>query len=84
MLAALQREADAGKIEVSPRDFAYIQLAFGNNDKALQLLEQAVKEGDPTAVYFGVDPRLDPVRGTPRFRQLVKAIGLPAALAEPR
>ena len=82
--AVLQREADAGKIQINGKDLAYMDLAFGNNEKALQLLEEAVKAGDPNAVYFGVDPRVDAVRGTPRFRQLLKTIGLPAALAEAR
>jgi tetratricopeptide (TPR) repeat protein len=82
--AALQREVDDGKIQINGKDLAYMELAFGHNENALQLLEQAVKAGDPNAVYFGVDPRVDVVRGTPRFRQLLKTIGLPAALAEAR
>jgi serine/threonine protein kinase/tetratricopeptide (TPR) repeat protein len=83
-LAALQREADTRKIRLSLRDLAYIQLAFGDKAKAIELFEQAVSDSDPTMVWLGVDPRVDSLRGEPRFRQLLKTIGLPAGAEERR
>ena len=38
---------------------------------------QAVDEREPSMVWLGVDPRLDPVRRDPRYRQLLTRIGLP-------
>ena len=83
-LAALQRDTESRKVPLSARNLAYIQLAFGDKTKALELFEEAVSERDPTVIYLGVDPRADGLRGDPRFRQLITAMGLPAALGEPR
>lgn len=83
-LAALQREAADRKTPVSARNLAYIQLALGHRAKAIELFENAVNDGDPTMVWIGVDPRVDPLRGTHRFREMLKAIGLPAELGEVR
>jgi len=83
-LAALQADADAGKIRLRTRDQAYIQLALGDRAKALQLFEEAVNERDPSVVWLGVDPRVDLLRGTDRFRQMLKTMSLPAMLGDAR
>jgi tetratricopeptide (TPR) repeat protein len=82
--AALQREADTRKIRLNVRDLAYIQLALGNKAKAIELFEEAVTQGDPTLVWLGVDPRVDGLRGEPRFRALLKTIGFPPGVVDPR
>jgi tetratricopeptide (TPR) repeat protein/tRNA A-37 threonylcarbamoyl transferase component Bud32 len=74
---ALQREGEASGFRVSPRDHAYLQLALGNHDAALEQFAQAVNDRDPSMVFLGVDPRLDPVRRDERYRELLKRIGLP-------
>jgi tetratricopeptide (TPR) repeat protein len=76
-LLELQREADAQTIRLSSRDEAYVHLALGNKDAALSSFARAVGDRDPTVVWVGVDPRLDPIRGDPRFRELLAKIGLP-------
>lgn len=76
-LQALQREAARLTIRLSARDLAYIQLAFGNKDQALELFGQSVGDRDPTVVWLGIDPRLDGLQREERFRQLLRAIGLP-------
>ncbi len=76
-LEALQRDAVTRAIRLSSRDLAYVQLALGQHDSALDLLSAAVDERDPSLVWLGVDPRLDPVRRNPRFQQLLRRIGLP-------
>jgi serine/threonine protein kinase/tetratricopeptide (TPR) repeat protein len=83
-LATLQSEAADRKIRVNTRDLAYIALALGERTKATALFEEAMIEHDPSLVWLGVDPRVDTLRGTPRFRQMLKTIGLPAALGETR
>lgn len=83
-LAALQREASGGKIRVPVRDLAYVQLALGNKTKAIELFDEAVNARDPSVVWLGVDPRVDDLRGDARFRQMLKTIGLPAALGDAR
>ena len=76
-LQTLLREAASRAIRLSARDLAYIQLALGNKDQALELFGQAVSDRDPTVVWLGVDPRLDTLQRDERFRQLLRAIGLP-------
>jgi len=76
-LKSLEAEAAAGDIQLSARDRAYIHLAFGNIDQALNLFGRAVDERDPTVVWLGVDPRLDGLQHDPRFRELLSVIGIP-------
>jgi eukaryotic-like serine/threonine-protein kinase len=73
----LQRESETRAIRLTDRDRAYIELAFGRVDKALDLLERAVDDRDPTVVWIGVDPRLDTIRSDERFKRLLGRIGLP-------
>jgi len=80
----LLRELAERKMGISARNLAYIELALGEKPKALELFDEAVREGDPTVVWLGVDPRADGLRGDPRFRQLIAAMRLPAQLSEPR
>jgi tetratricopeptide (TPR) repeat protein/TolB-like protein len=77
-LQALEREAATnGGIHLTPRDRAYIQLALGNKERAIELFAQAVEERDPTVIWLGVDPRLDALQHDARFRELLRVVGLP-------
>jgi len=76
-LSALQREAAGGAIRISVRDLAYIALAFGDRTRAMALFGDAVNERDPTAVWLGIDPRVDEIRDDAHFRQLLQTIGVP-------
>ncbi len=76
-LAQLQQEASNRTLRVLPRDLAYAQLAVDNTEGALDLFTQAFDDRDPSLVWLGVDPRLDPLRRDPRFQQLLRRIGLP-------
>jgi len=55
---------------------AKLHAQLGDNDRAFEWLEKVVekREGDG---YLYVDPQLDPVRGDPRFRELLKKAGFP-------
>jgi serine/threonine-protein kinase len=76
----LQTLSDRGKKSyVSPFDLALIHVALGEKDKAFALLDKAVAERSSFIVYSKWEPRLDPLRSDPRFSQMLKQIGLPAA-----
>jgi serine/threonine-protein kinase len=83
-LAALQREANTGQIRLYARDLAAIQLTLGDKTRSIELFEEAVAQRDPNVVWLAVDPRVDGLRGEPRFRELLKTIGLPANAQGPR
>jgi TolB-like protein/DNA-binding winged helix-turn-helix (wHTH) protein len=53
---------------------AYIGL--GDNDNALTWLEKAYREHSGSLSALKVDPTYDPLRGDPRFQQLLRRIGL--------
>jgi TolB-like protein/DNA-binding winged helix-turn-helix (wHTH) protein/Tfp pilus assembly protein PilF len=63
---------------VSPFDIALIYTALGNKDTAFDWLRKAVDERSTFLVYSKWEPRLDPLRSDPRFKQVLKQIGLPA------
>jgi len=77
-LSKLETEAAAGAIQLSSRDRAYVQLALGNKNLALQLFSRAVDERDPSVVWLGVDPRLDTLQHDAQFRDLLRVIGIPS------
>jgi serine/threonine protein kinase/Tfp pilus assembly protein PilF len=56
--------------------FAFIEIYLGNNDQAFSLLQKAVVEKDPYAIYLKTEPKFDPIRSDPRFAQLLKEVHL--------
>jgi serine/threonine-protein kinase len=75
ILEELQRQAK-GKY-VSAFQFALIHVGLGENDEAMRWLEQANVERATLLTYVNRDPRFDPIRDDPRFRDLVQRIRLP-------
>jgi TolB-like protein len=69
---------------IEARDLAYIRLAFGDHGGALDAFDRALEERDPTLVWLGVDPRLDPLRQYPRFTAMLKQLGLPEKTRAPQ
>jgi TolB-like protein/Flp pilus assembly protein TadD len=61
---------------VSSLYFAAIHLGLGENTIALDELDRAYKERNDYLAYLGVDPIGDPLRGDPRFEQLLHKIGI--------
>jgi serine/threonine-protein kinase len=61
---------------VSPYGIASIYACLGEVDHALDWLERAFEEHDQTLVWIKVHPRLDPVRGTPRYESLLRKMSL--------
>ncbi len=73
-----QLSEHAKKGYVSPFDRALIHAALGEKEKAFSLLDKAVAERSTFLVYSQWEPRLDPLRSDPRFKQILKRIGYPA------
>ena len=74
MIAALIERSQAAY--VSPYGIASAYAVAGENAKALDWLERAYAERDGTMVWIKVHPRLDGLRGEPRFRELLRKMRL--------
>jgi eukaryotic-like serine/threonine-protein kinase len=66
---------------ISALDIATVHLGLGDTDATFEWLERAFQTRASALVYLGVDPRYDTVREDPRFRDLVRRVGLPAVTA---
>jgi len=64
---------------ISSYDIAVIYIGLGRKDQALEALENAYQERSEWLRYVKVDPRLDPLRGDPRFEKLVNQVLPPAS-----
>ncbi len=51
-------------------------LGLGENDQAFTWLEQAYQEQSNILQFLKVHPYFDPIRADPRFRDLVRRVGL--------
>jgi hypothetical protein len=51
--------------------------ALGDLNEAFAWLEKAYEERDPQLTYLKAGRRFEPLRHDPRFRELVRRIGLP-------
>ena len=56
---------------------AIVYAALGDKDAAFAELERAYQANDWFIPRLKIDPFMDPLRGDPRFNDLVKRIGLP-------
>ncbi len=58
--------------------FAFVHIALGENDKAIDFLERDYRDhADYEIALIKVDPMLDPLRGDPRFEALVSKVFAP-------
>jgi tetratricopeptide (TPR) repeat protein len=64
------------KSYVPAASFAIPYLALGENDQAFEWLERAYNEQSTMLQFLRVYPGFDPVRGDPRFRNLLRRVGL--------
>lgn len=58
-----------------PYIIATFYVELGENDKALAILNQMYEDRNSDLVMLKVDPRFDPLRGDPRFQDLLRRVG---------
>ena len=63
---------------LSPYNIALIYVGLGDYPRALQSLENALEDRSEWCPFLKVDPRLDPLRSSPRFQNLLRRMNLPA------
>jgi TolB-like protein/Tfp pilus assembly protein PilF len=62
---------------ISPCLLALVQIGLGERNQAIASLEQGYADRDQWMLYLKVDPHMDALRSDPRFRDLVRRVGLP-------
>jgi len=72
-----QLEKSSPAMFVSTWHLALIDLALGEKEKALSLLEKAVDQHVGWVVRLGVEPALDSLRAEPRFKALQQRVHIP-------
>jgi TolB-like protein/Tfp pilus assembly protein PilF len=75
MLPKLKVHID--KTGIGRYEIALIYVGLKENDNAFEWLEKAYEVRDKGLTYLKIDPCLDPLRSDPRFKELVKRVGLP-------
>lgn len=57
-------------------NFVFVYIGLGEFDKAFEYLEKAYEERNGYLTLLNVDPVFDPLRADPRFKSLLKRVGL--------
>jgi Flp pilus assembly protein TadD len=57
--------------------FALVAIASGDKNLAFALLQQSFQDRSEQILYLNVEPLVDPLRGDPRLKGLIKSVGLP-------
>ena len=70
-------EERSKKAFVPDYDLAVIHLALGEKAAALNSLQKAYQARDWAMFVLAVEPRLDPLRGDPRFKAMVQQLNFP-------
>ena len=74
LLAELKRRRETDYIPAAAFVNAY--LGLGDNEQAFYWLEQAFREQSNILQFLKTHPYFDPIRGDPRFAELVHRVGL--------
>ena len=64
---------------VSPVKKAILNAELGNQEKALSFLEERFRKHAPEIAFIQCDPEFDFLHSEPRFRAIIKGMGLPPA-----
>ncbi|HEX8773169.1 MAG TPA: protein kinase [Pyrinomonadaceae bacterium] len=67
---------------VSPYFIAEVYRGLGEIDRTFEWLEKAYEHHSDWLVWLGVEPALDGLRRDPRFTDLMRRVGLPAAASD--
>jgi serine/threonine-protein kinase len=76
VIGRMRAAAETSGRFLPPYTIANVYVAMGDPERAFEWLERAFEERDPMMVYLDVHPRLDPLRGDPRFDHLRRRVGL--------
>ena len=68
---------------ISPVDMTMVYMGLGEHEPALDWIERAIDERRGWAAYLRVHPLVDPLRGHPRFVELLKRMTFEAPAAPP-
>lgn len=71
--------AEIEKVHGNPSALALLRAIAGDYEGALKLLEDSLESRDINLMYVPMDPRYDMIRDHPRFVNVFRRIGLPAA-----
>jgi TolB-like protein/Tfp pilus assembly protein PilF len=66
-----------------PTFIAQQYIYAGDHDKAIEWLDEAYENHDPSLPYIGTLPLYDPLRSNPRFQDLLRRMNLPTTSASP-
>ena len=79
VLEIVTENARATNGKINPLALASIQLGMGNKEDALETLERAVTSGPhyTNLVRLKTNPQWAPLRTEPRFKELLRKVGLP-------
>ena len=61
---------------VSPYFPALVYTGLGDHEAALASLEEAFEQRDEWLIWLGTEPKFDDLRSDPRFKELVRRVGL--------
>jgi len=76
LISQLQQHVDADGI--GRYEIAIVYAGLGDKDQAFSWLEKAFTVRDKGLTYLKIDPCVDPLRSDPRFRDLLRRVGLPS------
>lgn len=62
---------------VPPKSFVSLYVGLGNYDRAFEYLARAYEERDSMLFWLRAVPLFDPLRSDPRFKRLLRLLGLP-------
>ena len=74
LLGELKKRQQTGYVPAGA--FVHAYLGLGDNDEAFAWFERAYEEQSNILIYIKVFPLYDPLRGDPRFQDLVRRVGL--------
>jgi hypothetical protein len=60
---------------VNPMPLVQVNAYLGNRDEAVRWLAEAVEQRLPIALFTSMLPMYDPLRGHPKFEELVRKMG---------
>jgi eukaryotic-like serine/threonine-protein kinase len=76
LLDTLEAEASHDSNSRDWYALAFVHAALGETGRAFDLLDRAVAERSPDALWLKVDPRFDSMRSDPRFSRVIERLGL--------